>query len=149
MSQEKIIASGIKHFTFVDENGNDTGRSVDFSPADQGFAEGLYNLTSKIDKIHEAKLKEYEQAEDTAARFDISRAEDKEMREAVDALFGEGFCGDVFKVRLFTLVDGLTVVESFLLSLLDEMDESITASIAARDARIRKYTDKYSKKYHK
>ena len=149
MSQEKIIASGIKHFTFVDENGNDTGRSVDFSPTDQGFAEDLYSLTSKIDKIHEAKLKEYEQAEDVTARFDISRAEDKEMREAVDALFGEGFCADVFKVRLFALVDGLTVVESFLLSLLDEMDESITASIAARGAQIKKCTERYTSKYHK
>lgn len=152
MSQKKIIASGIEHFTFVDESGNDTGRSVDFNPADQGFAEELYGLASKISKIHEEKVKEREATEDGAARFDISRAEDKEMREAVDALFGEGFCADVFKVRLFALVDGLTVVESFLFSLLDEMDESITASIAARDARIKKYTDKYSKytsKYHK
>lgn len=148
MNQEKIIASGIKHFTFVNEDGTSTGRSVDFSPADQNFAEDLYCLASKIDAIHEAKLKEYTQAEDLLAKFEIGRAEDQKAREAVDAIFGEGFSGDVFKVRLFTLVDGLTVVERFLLSLLDEMDESVTASIASRNTQIKKYTDKYSK-YHK
>lgn len=153
MSQDKfVVASGIKHLSVVDETGAETGRSVDFNPADQGFAEALYGLVSKIGKIHETKIKEYEAAEDAAARFDISRAEDGEMQEAVDALFGEGFSRDVFKTRLFALTDGLTVIEGFLYSLLDAMDESITASVAKRDARIKKYTDKYQKytsQYHK
>lgn len=153
MSQDKfVVASGIKHLPIVDENGVDTGRSVDFNPADQGFAEDLYGLVSKIEKIHKEKAKESEQQEDPALRFDISRAEDKEMRAAVDSLFGEGFSKDVFRTRLFALVNGMTAVENFLFALLDEMDESITENMAARDARIKKYTDKYSKytsKYHK
>lgn len=152
MSQNKIVvSSGIRHLPVVDDTGAETGRSVDFNPADQGFAEELYGLASKIGEIQETKAREYELAESAAARFDVSRAKDREMREAVDALFGEGFSKDVFKTRLVALTGGLTVVEAFLLSLLDEMDESITANIAARDARIKKYTEKYSKytkKYH-
>lgn len=72
------------------------------------------------------------------------------MREAVDSIFGEGFCKDVFKTRLFAMADGMTVVENFLFAILDEMDESITENLSKRDARIRKYTEKYSKykKYH-
>ena len=79
------------------------------------------------------------------AKFDINRAEDAEMRDAMDCMFGSGFCSDVFKTRLFAVADGLTVVESFLYSLLDQMDASITDNIAKRDARIKHYTGKYDK----
>lgn len=147
-----VVAGGIRHLPVVDENGTPTGRYVDFNASDQGFAEELYELASKLEKIHKSKAEEREQVEDGAARFDISRAEDKEMREAVDSLFGEGFSKDVFRTRLFALADGLTVVENFLFALLDKMDDTITANMAKRDARIKKYTDKYSKytsKYHK
>lgn len=145
MSRDNLsISSGIKHMPVLDGD-RDTGRFVDFNPADQGLAEDLYGLASKLSKIHEDKKKAYETEEDPAARFDISRAEDAEMREAVDSLFGDGFCKDVFKTRLFAMADGMTVVENFLFALLDEMDESITENIAKRDARIKKYTEKYSK----
>lgn len=150
MSQERFdVSSGIKHLpVFMD--GSDTGRTVDFNPADNGFAESLYGLISKLSQIHEASKKQYEEEADPAARFDINRAEDAQMRETVDSMFGEGFCRDVFKTRLFALADGMTVVENFMFALLDEMDESITENLAKRDARIKKYTEKYSKynKYH-
>lgn len=133
----------------VDINGV---RKIKFNPSDTGFAEDLYGLTSKLDKIGKEKDMEYEASDDIAARFDISRAKDMEMRAAVDDFFGEGFCADVFLgVRLVALADGLTVIEDFLYGLLDKMDEDITANIAKRDARIKKYTDKYRKytsKYH-
>lgn len=145
MSQEKfVVSSGIKHMP-VFMGDVDTGRSVDFNPADQGFAEELYGLVSKLSAIHDEKAKEYEAAPDPASRFDISRAEDAQMRAAVDALFGEGFSRDVFKTNLFALDDGMTALENFLFALLDKMDESITANMAKRGERIRKYTDKYSK----
>ena len=151
MGQGKLsISSGIKHLP-VFTGDVDTGRSVDFNPADQGFAENLYGLVSKLSAIHEETAKRYETEENPAVRFDISRSEDAEMREAVDSIFGEGFCKDVFKTRLFAMADGLTIVENFLFAILDEMDDSITENLSKRDARIRKYTDKYSKykKYHK
>ena len=144
MGKDKHVSGGIESLRiFMDDV--DTGRTVSFNPADQGFAEDLYGLVSKLSRIHEEKKKEYEAEEDAAARFDIGRAEDAEMRSAVDSLFGEGFCGDVFKTRLFALADGMTVIENFLFGLLDEMDESITQNMAKRDARIKKYTEKYGK----
>lgn len=150
MSQENLsISSGILHKPVI-MDGVDTGRSVDFNPADQGFTENLYGLVSKLSAIHEETTKRYETEENPAVRFDISRSEDAEMREAVDSIFGEGFCKDVFKTRLFAIADGLTIVENFLFAILDEMDDSITENLSKRDARIRKYTEKYSKykKYH-
>ena len=106
-----IVNSGIRRLPVFTDSGADTGRAVEFNPADQGFAEELYGLVSKLSKIHETKVKEYEAETDAAARFDLTREEDAQMRAAVDSLFGEGFSRDVFKTRLFALADGMTVVE--------------------------------------
>lgn len=149
MSEEKLVLeSGVKHMPVVDENGVDTGRCVIFNPSDAGFAEDLYGLVSKISGIHEKAVKKQNAATDPAMRFDINRAEDAEMRAAVDALFGDGFCADVFRTRLFAMAGGLTVAENFLYALIDKMDASINENMAKRDSKIRKYTDKY-KKYAK
>ena len=149
MSEEKLVLeSGVKHMPVVDENGVDTGRCVIFNPADAGFAEDLYGLVSKISDIHEKAVKKQNATTDPAMRFDINRAEDAEMRAAVDALFGDGFCADVFRTRLFAMAGGLTVAENFLYALIDKMDASITENMAKRDSKIRKYIDKY-KKYAK
>lgn len=133
----------------LDVNGK---RTIQLNPSDAGFVETLYGLVSKLDSIHTEAGKAAQAEEDPVKRFDITRTEDKQMREAVDDVFGAGFCADVFPgIRLFALADGLTVIENFLYALLDKMDEDITANVAKRDARIAKYTDKYSKyrkKYH-
>lgn len=148
MSTDKIsVSGGILHVPVCVDDA-ETGRFLDFNPSDQGFAEDLYCLIGKISKIHEEKKKEYEAITDPASRFDISREEDRQMRSAVDSLLGEGFCADVFKTRLFAVADGMTVIENFLFAVLDMMDESITENMAKRDARIKKYTEKY-RKYRK
>ena len=133
----------------LDINGK---RTIQLNPSDAGFVETLYGLVSKLDAIHQDAVAKAKDVEDAVKRFDLSRAEDKQMREAVDDVFGTGFCADVFPgIRLFALADGLTVIENFLYALLDKMDADITENVAKRDARIKKYTDKYSKyqkKFH-
>lgn len=139
------LSSGIRRLPVI-VDGWDTGRVVTFNPADQEFAETLYALVHKIGQIHSQKNIQREAETDILKKFEINRAEDREMREAVDLVFDEGFADAVFQTRLFALSDdGLTVVESFLFSLLDEMDAAITAKMAKRDENIRKYTDKYRK----
>lgn len=142
---EKVeISSGLKYLPVI-VDGWDTGRTVNFNPVDQEFAEELYALVYRIGEIHNAKNKERASETDILKKFEINRAEDKELRAAVDAVFGEGFSNDVFKVRLFAVSDGLTVVENFLFALLDELDESTTSNIAKRNAKIQKYTEKYKR----
>lgn len=138
------IKSGIQVMPVI-VDGWDTGRTVNFNPADQEFAEELYTLVYRIGKIHEKKNQLRKTEPDMLKRFELNRAEDTEMRQAVDDVFGEGFSDDVFKTRLFAVADGLTVVETFLFALLDEMDEKTTAAIASRDAKVKKYTQKYRK----
>lgn len=138
------LSSGIRRLPVI-VDGFDTGRVVMFNSADQEFAEELYALVHKIGTIHEEKNKQREKETDILKKFEINRAEDAEMRAAVDYVFGEGFSADVFQTRLFALSDGMTVVENFLFALLDEMEASVTDNIARRDSKLRKYTDKYKK----
>lgn len=139
------LTSGIRTLPVI-VDGWDTGRTVNFNPADQEFAEELYALVYQIGQIHKEKNALREAQSDMLKRFEINRAEDSEMRAAVDTVFGDGFSNDVFKTRLFAVAeDGLTVVENFLLVLMDEMDETATKAIAKRDAKIKKYTEKYRK----
>lgn len=121
------------------------GRTIRLNPADAGFAETLHELVCRLNAIHEETGKAVEGAAG-AERFELRRREDARLREAVDAVFGEGFCADVFPgMRLFALAEGMTVVENFLFALLDRMDEDITGNLAKRDSRIAKYTAKYRK----
>ena len=91
------------------------GRVIRFNPADIGFLETLYGLVAKLDDIDSETSKKKDKTDDLAKGFDYSKAADKRKREAVDAVFGEGFCADVFQeLRLDALADGLKVVENFI-----------------------------------
>ena len=125
----------------VDVNGK---RTITINPTDEGFLEDLYGLLEDLEQIHkdnavpdDAGIKE---------KFAASRKREQEQRAAVDAIFGEGFCADVFgTARLYSISDGLTLIENFLYAVLDYMDEDLKKQQAARSAKIAKYTAKYRK----
>lgn len=122
------------------------GRTIKFNPSDVGFMDTLYSLVAKIDSIDKESQKKRDKQDDLAKLFDNFRNTDKKMRDAVDAVFGDGFCDDVFDgIRLVAVSDGITVLENFVFAVLDKMDESVHANIAVRNDRIKKYTDKYQK----
>lgn len=123
-------------------------RTIRFNPSDIGFIETLYSLVAKVDSIEAESRKKREKTDDPVKLFDLFRSADKRMADAVDAVFGDGFCGDVFDgVRLVALADGLTVLENFVFAVLDNMDEDIRTNVEKRNDRIAKYTSKY--KNHK
>lgn len=122
------------------------GRKIKFNPSDVGYMENLYDLVAKVDTISTEMGKKKEKADDPAKFFDIARNGDKKMREATDAMFGEGFCDDVFgNVRLYAMADGLTVLENLVFAIVDQMDETVRDNMAKRNDRISKYTAKYQK----
>lgn len=139
----------MKELTFdtgVVEMSVNGGRVIRFNPADIGFLETLYGLIGKIEAIDTETAKKKDKSDDPAKMFDYSRAADKRMREAVDAVFGDGFCADVFQeLRLIAMANGLSVIENFIFSIIDEMDESVQENLAKRKGRIAKYTEKYAK----
>lgn len=122
------------------------GHVIRFNPADIGFMDTLYNLLGKIESIEAETKKKQDKTDDPAKLFDRSRASDKQMRDAVDSVFGEGFCAEVFPgIRLTALANGLSVLENFFFAIMDEMDESARDNLAKREGRIAKYTAKYQK----
>lgn len=120
------------------------GRTIRFNPTDVGFMDTLYGLIAKVDDIEKENQKKRDKSDDPAKIFDYFRSSDKRMREAVDAVFGGGFCDDVFDgVRLVAMANGLTVLENFIFAVIDHMDESVKSNMEARNAKIEKYTAKY------
>ena len=137
---EIVFDTGVQEFKV---NG---GRTIRFNPADIGFAETLYSVIAKVTDIDDERKRKTEKVQDYAKIFDYNRSADNRMRETVDAVFGADFCKDVFgDIRLSAMADGLSVIENFVLAVLDQMDESVTENLAKRDARIAKYTAKYAK----
>ena len=138
--KELTISTGV-----VEMKVNGT-RIIRFNPADIGFLETLYGLLGKIEAIDADTAKKKDKTMDPARLFDLTRNSDKRMREAVDGVFGTGFCDEVFEgVRLVALADGLTVIENLIFAVVDEMDESVRENLSKRDAKIAKYTEKYKK----
>lgn len=139
----------MKELTFdtgVVEMSINGGRVIRFNPADIGFLETLYGLIGKIEAIDAETAKKKGKSDDPAKLFDYSRAADKRMREAVDAVFGDDFCADVFQeLRLIAMANGLSVIENFIFAIIDEMDESVRDNLAKREGCIAKYTEKYAK----
>lgn len=120
-------------------------RTIKFNPSDIGFLDTLYGMLAKVEAIAVDTEKKQTKDTDLAKTFDRMRNSDRRMREAVDDVFGEGFCDDVFDgIRLVAMSDGLTVLENFVFAVIDQMDESVRENMARRDAKIAKYTEKYN-----
>jgi len=138
--EELIFATGVVEMKV---NG---GRIIRFNPADIGFLDTLYSLLGKLDAINSDEDKKRAKTDDPAKFFDYARLCDRRMKEAVDAVFGEGFCGEVFgELRLYALADGLTIIENFIFAIIDKMDDSVKENMEKRNDRLAKYTAKYRK----
>lgn len=136
----------IRFATGVVEMPVNGGRTIRFNPADIGFLDTLYSLLGKLDAINNDEDKKRAKTDDPAKFFDYARLCDRRMKEAVDAVFGEGFSGEVFgELRLFALADGLTVIENFIFAIIDKMDDSVKENMEKRNDRMAKYTAKYRK----
>lgn len=120
-------------------------RSIYYNPSDIGFADRLFSLASKVEEI-DKKLREKLDKADAAKSFDYYRVAEKQKREAVDEVFGAGFCEDVFKGTSVTASlagDGGTPLENFIFAVLDDMDADVRDKLDRRSDKINKYTEKY------
>lgn len=131
----------------VEMSVNGSERKIRLNPADIGFMETLYSLLAKVESIDKDGQAKRSKTQDPTKIFDSYRNDDKRMKDAVDAVFGEGFCGEVFDgVRLMALADGLTVLENFIYAVMDHMDDTVKENLAKREGRIAKYTERYERR---
>ena len=136
------ISTGVKEY---DINGACT---VYFNPTDINFVEKLFNAFETLDsKQEEYRNKITSDVENTEA-FRVMREADKTARDTIDGLFGSDVCNSVFGSisMLSGDGDGLPIWASFLLAIIDEMDEAFTREKKASNPRIKRYTEKYKKK---
>lgn len=120
-------------------------REIKFNPTDSGFIDTLCAMIEKVEAITkkcDAKIKD---SKDSGKHLDFYRARDKQMVEAIDSVFGDGFWNDSFDyVRPIAFNgDGLMLIEDFAYSLLDLMDENVVANTEKHNAKIEAYTEKY------
>ena len=131
------FSTGIKTFAV-----NDGAVEISYNPTDPLFVERVYDLFLGLaDKYEAGKNKKFE---DNKAFFEYARKRDKEVHEAVDALFGDGLAAGLFGgVSSYAMADGLPLWCNFLLAIIDTIPAELNSQIKASKPRVEHYLKKY------
>ena len=117
--------------------------TVQFNPTDVSFLEKLSESFAALDQIQEEVKRE--EITDEKDVYNLAKNLDIRMREIIDALFGMDVCTPLFgELNLFASAGGLPVWANLMLAIADEVQDSMDSELTQREARIRKYTEKYS-----
>ena len=133
--------SGLQEFSI---NGAVT---VYFNPTDPEFINKVFDTVEMLDE----KENEYHAAldgmEDNAQVFDLARAHNAEVREAINGVFEQDvFTPTLGDMNVSALAGGLPVWANLLMALIDIFDDEFAAEKKKTSPRIAKYTAKYSKR---
>jgi len=120
--------------------------TVRFNPTDVSFLEKLSDSFAYLDLIQEEVKLSREEITDEKDIYNLAKNLDGKMREIIDALFGQDVCTPLFgEMNLFASAGGLPVWANLMLAIADEVQDSMDSELKKREARIRKYTEKYKK----
>ena len=120
--------------------------AVKFNPTDISFLEKLSDSFAYLDLIQEEVKLSREEITDEKDVYNLAKNLDIRMREIIDALFGMDVCTPLFgEMNLFASAGGLPVWANLMLAIADEVQDSMDSELKQREARIRKYTEKYKK----
>ena len=118
--------------------------TVRFNPTDVSFLEKLSDSFAYLDLIQEEVKLSREEITDEKDIYNLAKNLDGKMREIIDALFGQDVCTPLFgEMNLFASAGGLPVWANLMLAIADEVQDSMDSELKKREARIRKYTEKY------
>ncbi|MBR4475004.1 MAG: hypothetical protein IKS55_15390 [Oscillospiraceae bacterium] len=139
----------MKNLTFdngIEEYDLDGKVTVKFNPTDVAFLEKLSDSFQVLDLIQEEVKLSQEEITDEKDVFNLAKNLDTKMRDIINALFGQDVCTPLFgEMNLFASAGGLPVWANLMLAIADEVQNSMQGELKKREARIRKYTDKYKK----
>ena len=137
----------MKSLTFdngIEEYDLDGKVTVKFNPTDVAFLEKLSDSFASLDLIQEEVKLSQEEITDEKDVFNLAKNLDQKMRDIINALFGQDVCTPLFgEMNLFASAGGLPVWANLMLAIADEVQNSMQGELKKREARIRKYTDKY------
>ena len=121
--------------------------TVRFNPTDVGFLEKLSDSFAALDLIQEEVKLSQEEITDEKDVFNLAKNLDGKMRDILNALFGMDVCTPLFgSMNLFASAGGLPVWANLMLAVADEVETSMSGELKKREARIKKYTEKYQSK---
>ena len=131
------FSTGVKTFSV-----NGGAVEISYNPTDPIFVEQVYDtFVGLADKYEAGKGQKFA---DNKAFFEYARARDKEVHEAVDALFGDGVAAGLFGgVSSYAMADGLPLWCNFLLAIIDTIPAELSVQIKASKPRVEKYLQKY------
>ena len=137
----------MKNLTFdngIEEYDLDGKVTVKFNPTDVAFLEKLSDSFACLDLIQEEVKLSQEEITDEKDVFNLAKNLDQKMRDIINALFGQEVCTPLFgEMNLFASAGGLPVWANLMLAVADEVQNSMQGELKKREARIRKYTEKY------
>ncbi|MBR4474670.1 MAG: hypothetical protein IKS55_13685 [Oscillospiraceae bacterium] len=137
----------MKNLTFdngIEEYDLDGKVTVKFNPTDVAFLEKLSDSFQVLDLIQEEVKLSQEEITDEKDVFNLAKNLDLKMRDIINALFGQDVCTPLFgEMNLFASAGGLPVWANLMLAIADEVQNSMQGELKKREARIRKYTEKY------
>ena len=117
---------------------------VRFNPTDVSFLEKLSDSFQYLDLIQEEIKLSKEEVTDEKDVYNLAKNLDGKMRDIINALFGQDVCTPLFgEMNLFSSAGGLPVWANLMLAIADEVQVSMQGELKQREARIRKYTEKY------
>lgn len=117
--------------------------TVRFNPTDASFLERLAALYEKLDALQEevSSLQESTPEEEV---FPLAKSLDARMRGLLDEFFGVPVCEPLFgSMNLFASAGGLPVWANLMLAIAEEVESCMQGELKQREARIKKYTEKY------
>ena len=118
--------------------------SVRFNPTDLSFLERLTAAFEALDAVQEEVHLSREKITDEREVFPLARELDGRMRGILNGLFDTEICTPLFGgMNLFASSGGLPLWANLMLALWDEVQDSMSAELAAREKRIAKYVSKY------
>ena len=118
--------------------------TVRFNPTDVGFIEKLFESFASLDRIQEEIRQSKEEISDEKKVYRLAKNLDTRMREIINALFGQDVCTPLFgEMNLFASAGGLPVWANLMLAIAEEVEASMQGELKQREARIKKYTEKY------
>ena len=139
MSNTLNFETGLATFTV---NGK---AEVSFNPTDSNFVSRLFDAFGELAKKQEVRKNKVSQLSDSEA-YELAHQLDREMRDAIDAVFEKPVSDDIFgSMSAYSLAGGLPLWCNFLMVVIDKIDATMVQEKKLTNPRIAKYMAKYHK----